>query len=165
MAFAERIRDAEGEPIERIRGYLSNALTPRTAPASTSSDDVLVRTAVAIAVHLNVEEGTRRVSDGIPARELVDNMVQQTDAFVEVIAQILKPTGRPDEHACRVIACGVAEVLADKGINVSTTLNGEFEAALRDVLEALGSHGYGDPRGLLEVGVEHVMPKQGAKST
>jgi hypothetical protein len=165
MTLAERIKDAEGEPIERIRGYLANALTPSTAPASTFSGDVLVQTAVAIAVHLNVDGDTRRVADGLSARELVDSMVQQTDALVGVIAQILRPTGRPDEHACKVIACGVAEILADNGINVSTTLNGEFDAALRDVLEALGSHGYGDLRGLLEGGVEHVMPKQGAKPT
>jgi len=161
--LAERIKDAEGEPIDRIRGYLANALTPRTAPASTSSEDVLVRTAVAIAVHLNAEEDTRRVADGLPARELVNSLAQQSDALVGVIAQILKPTGRPDEHACRVVACGVAEVLADNGIHVSTDPNDEFESALRDVLEALGAHGYGDLRGLLEVGVAHVVPKQDGK--
>jgi len=165
VTLAERIKDAEGQPIERIRDYLANALTPRTAPASTFSQDVLVRTAVAIAVHLNVDEGTRRVADGLPARELVDSVVQQTDALVGVIAEILEPTGRPDEHASKVIACGVAETLADNGIDVATTPNGEFDAALRDVLEALGSHGYGDLRALLEVGVEHVMPKQGARPT
>jgi len=165
VTLAEQIKDAEGEPIERIRGYLANALTPRTAPVSTHSGDVLVRTAVAIAVHLNVDEDTRRVADGMPARELVDSVVQQTDALVGVIAQVLEPTGRSDEHASRIIACGVAEILADNGIDVARTPSGQFDAALRDVLEALGSHGYGDLRGLLEVGVEHVVPKQGARPT
>jgi hypothetical protein len=165
VTLAERIKDAEGEPIERIRGYLANALTPRTTPASTLSGDVLVRTAVAIAVHLDADEDTRRVADGLPARELLDSLAQQTDALVATVSQILKPTGRPGEHASKVIACGVAETLADNGIDISTTPNGEFDAALRDVLEALGSDGHGDLCRLLEVGVEHVKPKQGAKPT
>ena len=165
VTLAERIKDAEGQPIERIRGYLANALTPRTAPVSTLSGDVLVRTAVAIAVHLKVDEDTRRVADGLPARELVDSVVQQTDALVGVIAEILEPTGRPDEHASKVIACGVAETLADNGINVSTTPNGEFDAALRDVLEALGSYGSGDLSGLLEIGHDHVTPKRDQEPT
>jgi len=160
VTLAERIKGADGEPIERIRGYLANALTPRTAPDSTFAGDVLVRTAVAIAVHLNVDEDTRRVTDGLPARELVDSVVQQTDALVGVIAEILEPTGRPDEHANKVIACGVAEILADNGIDVATTPNGEFDAALRDVLEVLGSYGSGDRSGLLELGHDHVTPKR-----
>lgn len=159
LGFAERIRAAEGEPIERIRGYVVNALTPTTAPASTYADDGLVRTAVATAVDLDAHESTRRVIEGLPAKELINSTVQQTEALVRIIEQVLNPTGGPDQHAREVVACGVAEVLADNGIEVSPTASGAFDATLRDVLGALGSSRDEDLGGLLEVGAAHARSR------
>jgi hypothetical protein len=159
--LAERIKEAEGEPVERIRGYLANALTPRTTPASSSTGDVLVRTAVAIAVHLDVSEDARRVEDGLPARELVNNTVQQANAMVGIIDQILRPTGRSDANACKIIAFGVAEILVDNGIRVSATPDGAFDTSLRAVLEALDAYAGDEQTGLLEIGVEHVTLEKG----
>jgi hypothetical protein len=159
--LADRVQEAEGEPIERIRGYLANALTPRTAPAPSSTGDVLVRTAVAIAVHPKVNEGTLRVEDCLPGRELVHGTVRQASALAGVIDQILRPTGRPDASACRVIAFGVAEILVDNGIDASTRPDGAFGASLRAVLEALDAYGADEHKGLLDAGVEHVTSRQG----
>jgi len=158
--LAECIRDAEGEPLERIRGYLANALTPRTMPASSSTGDVLVRTAVATAVHLDVDEASRRVEDGLPARELVSGTVQQAYALVGVLNQMLRPAGRSNANACKVIAFGVAEILVDNGIEVSASPDGVFDVSLRAVLHALDAYVSEEHAGLLEVGVEHVMSKQ-----
>ena len=158
--LAEQVKEAEGEPLQHIRGYIANALTPQTVPTPSYTGDVLVRTAVAMAVQLNVNEGTCRVEDGLPARELVNSTVQQANALAGVIDQILRPIGRPDASACRVIAFGVAEILVDNGIRVSTRTDGEFDVSLRAVLEALDAYGSDEHRGLLEAGVEHVTPQQ-----
>jgi hypothetical protein len=156
VTLAERIRDAEGETLERIRGYLANALTPSTTPPSSATGDVLVRMAVAMAVHLDVSEEARRVEDGLPARELVNSVVQQAGALAGVIDRMLEPAGRSDAEACKVIAFGVAEILIDHGVEVSVNPGGAFDASLRAVLEALDAYGAEGHRGLLEVGVEHA---------